>query len=136
MPPAELEEIIRNYPNVAEAAVIGIPHDKYGEVPRAYIVPQQGATVDCDKLISYVKEKVAPYKQIAGGVTVVDSIPKNASGKILRRELKLQYQTRGWKKNNSNFQGESGRSKKKGDEEKGLINILVIMKNGSFYAII
>lgn len=56
------------------------------------MVPQQGARIDCDKLLDYVKEKVAPYKQLQGGINVVKDIPKNASGKILRRELKLQYQ--------------------------------------------
>lgn len=90
--PAELEEIIRDFPNVSEAAVIGIPHDQHGEVPRAYIVPQKGQKVDSEKLVSFVKDKVAPYKQISGGICIVDSIPKNPSGKILRRELKLQYQ--------------------------------------------
>lgn len=91
--PAELEEIIRDFPNVSEAAVIGIPHEQLGEVPRAYVVPKQDAKVDSDKLFTYVKEKVAPYKQLAGGISIVASIPKNASGKILRRELKLQYQS-------------------------------------------
>lgn len=91
MAPAELEEIIRDFANVADAAVIGVPHDSLGEVPRAFVVPQQGTKIDCDKLLNYVKEKVAPYKQLAGGVSIVDNIPKNASGKILRRQLKLQY---------------------------------------------
>lgn len=77
---------------MAEAAVIGIPDSTLGEAPRAYVVPQQGAIVDCDKLMQHVKEKVASYKQLAGGISVIDSIPKNASGKILRKELKLLYQ--------------------------------------------
>lgn len=91
--PAELEEIIRNFPNVAEAAVIGIPHPTLGEAPRAYVVPQEGAKIDSDRLKNYVKEQVAPYKQLAGGIAVVDSIPKNATGKILRRQLKLLYES-------------------------------------------
>lgn len=90
MAPAELEEIIRDFPNVAEAAVLGIPHDQLGEVPRAYVVVQPSSTIDCNKLSSYVKENVAPYKQLA---TIVSSIPKSLSGKILRRELKLQHQS-------------------------------------------
>lgn len=90
--PAELEEIIRNFPNVSEAAVIGIPHSLLGEAPRAYVVPQEGTQIDCEELMRHVKEKLAPYKQLAGGISVVESIPKNASGKILRRELKQQYQ--------------------------------------------
>lgn len=62
-----------------------------GEVPKAFVVPKSNSIIDCEKLQKYVKEKVAPYKQLSGGVTVIDSIPKNPGGKILRRELKLQY---------------------------------------------
>lgn len=89
--PAELEEIIRDYPDVEEAGVIGIPHSSLGEAPKAFVVLKPGAKIDCDKLMKYVKNKVAPYKQLVGGVSVVDSIPKNATGKILRRELKSQH---------------------------------------------
>lgn len=95
MAPAELEEIIRDFPNVAEVAVIGIPNSALGEAPRAYVVPQPNAKIDCDKLFDYVKGKVAPYKQLVGGIIIVDSIPKNMNGKILRREIKLQYQASG-----------------------------------------
>jgi 4-coumarate--CoA ligase len=87
-----LEEIIRDFPDVEDAAVIGIPHQTQGEVPRAYIVPKQGKNVDAARLEEFVAEKVAPYKRLRGGVEVVGSIPKNASGKILRRMLKEQYE--------------------------------------------
>ncbi|XP_063927734.1 uncharacterized protein LOC135140922 [Zophobas morio] len=90
--PAELEEIIRDFPNVDDAAVIGVPHPSQGEAPRAYIVPKKNTKVDTKKLEEYVKEKVAHYKQLKGGVTIVDSIPKNASGKIMRRSLQLDYE--------------------------------------------
>ncbi|XP_028142629.1 probable 4-coumarate--CoA ligase 3 isoform X1 [Diabrotica virgifera virgifera] len=89
--PAELEEIIRDHPSVAEAAVIGIPHPLSGEVPRAYIVPKKDKTVDLEELDQYVSNKVAKYKKLSGGIQVVDVIPKNPSGKILRRKLKENY---------------------------------------------
>lgn len=89
--PAELEEIIRGFDGVGDCAVIGVPHELYGEVPRAYIVPKAQTKIDCNKLNSYVSSKVAQYKQLKGGIAVTDSIPKNASGKILRRQLKLQF---------------------------------------------
>lgn len=92
--PAELEEIIRAFPNVTDAAVIGVPHEISGEVPRAYVVPKQGTDLKVDKLQEFVAEKVAAYKQLKGGVEVVASIPKNASGKILRRQIKLEYQNK------------------------------------------
>ncbi|KAJ8913435.1 hypothetical protein NQ315_017179 [Exocentrus adspersus] len=90
--PAELEEIIRDFPDVVDAAVIGIPHGSHGEVPRAYVVARQGTKINEEKLKEFVNSKVAPYKQIRGGVALVDDIPKNAAGKTLRRELKQLYE--------------------------------------------
>ncbi|CAH1173699.1 unnamed protein product [Phaedon cochleariae] len=90
--PAELEEIVRNFPDVTDAAVIGVPDPKVGEVPRVYIVTRPGAKIDFDKLNEHVNSKVANYKQLKGGICVIDSIPKNATGKILRRELKMIYE--------------------------------------------
>lgn len=72
--------------------MIGIPHQIYGESPRAYIVPRVDSKIDVKKLNDYVNSKVAPYKQLKGGISVVDSIPKNASGKILRRQLKVMFE--------------------------------------------
>ncbi|XP_025829782.1 probable 4-coumarate--CoA ligase 3 [Agrilus planipennis] len=90
--PAELEELIRDHPQVEDAAVIGIPHENYGEVPRAYVIPKKGAKIDAEKLNEYLTPKVTSYKLLRGGVSVVDSIPKNAAGKILRRNLKKLYE--------------------------------------------
>lgn len=90
--PAELEEIIRNYEGVADACVIGVPHEFYGEVPRAYVVQKNGTTVDSNKLSEYVASKVTSFKKLEGGVALVDAIPKNASGKLMRRQLRLMYE--------------------------------------------
>lgn len=92
MAPAELEEVLRDNPKVADAAVIGIPHDAHGEVPRAYVVLKPDAFIKPEALHSFVSTKVAPYKALRGGIVFVDAIPKTPSGKILRRQLKLQYQ--------------------------------------------
>lgn len=89
--PAELEELLRDHPAVADAAVVGQPHPISGEVPRAFIVKKTNAKVTEDDLKKHVEEKVAVYKKLDGGVTFLDSIPKNASGKILRRQLKQEY---------------------------------------------
>lgn len=89
--PAELEELLRDHPAVADAAVVGQPHPISGEVPRAFIVKKKTSNVTEDDLKNYVAEKVAVYKKLDGGVTFLDSIPKNASGKILRRQLKEEY---------------------------------------------
>ena len=90
VPPAELEEILRSHPDIADAAVIGIPDEKSGEVPRAFVVSKNSEVSEKD-IKDYVAKKVAKYKRLEGGVEFVTSIPKNATGKILRRELKKRY---------------------------------------------
>lgn len=79
VPPAELEEILRDHPDIADAAVIGIPHDTSGEVPRAYVVTKNTKLTE-QMVKDYVKKKVAHYKKLAGGVEFIESIPKNATG--------------------------------------------------------
>nr|XP_012229595.1 PREDICTED: 4-coumarate--CoA ligase 1-like isoform X2 [Linepithema humile] len=88
VPPAELEALLRSHPDVEEAAVIGIPHARYGEVPKAFVVASKNKKPTEDDIKNFVKEKVSDYKELTGGVTFVNEIPKNASGKILRSKLK------------------------------------------------
>ncbi|XP_066592027.1 uncharacterized protein [Prorops nasuta] len=89
--PAELEALLRTHPDVEEAAVIGIPDEKSGEVPKAFIVPKKGKKPAEDDIQNFIKGKVSEFKEIRGGVTLVDSIPKNQTGKILRSHLKLRF---------------------------------------------
>lgn len=90
-----MEGIIRSYPLIRDAAVIGIPHPRYGEVPRAYVVVKKGQSLKSRELEEFVANKVVQYKHLAGGVQILNAIPKNSSGKILRKELKKQYQETG-----------------------------------------
>ncbi|KAL9187976.1 hypothetical protein ACHAXT_006354 [Thalassiosira profunda] len=88
--PAELEELLLTNENVQDAAVVPIPDEEAGELPRAYVVLKPSADpkkVTGDSLKEWVKEKVVPYKRIAS-VKFVTEIPKSASGKILRRLLR------------------------------------------------
>ncbi|KAH8174891.1 AMP-binding enzyme domain-containing protein [Sarocladium implicatum] len=87
--PAELEGILASHPAVSDAAVLGVPSNGT-EVPKAYVVraPDVSNPVTEQALIQYVKEKVAPHKQLRGGVEFIDIIPRSPAGKILRRKLR------------------------------------------------
>ncbi len=85
--PAELEAVLLTHPDVADAAVVGTPDPDAGEVPSAFVVVRPGASVDQENIKSFVAGQVASFKQIRH-VTFVESIPKSASGKILRRLLR------------------------------------------------
>jgi acyl-CoA synthetase (AMP-forming)/AMP-acid ligase II len=89
--PAELEGILLSHPSVADAAVIGVPDEEAGEIPKAFVVLKSEATAA--QLIAFVGERVAPYKKIRR-VEFIDQIPKSASGKILRRVLLEQERMR------------------------------------------
>ncbi|KAJ2951630.1 hypothetical protein O0L34_g13788 [Tuta absoluta] len=88
--PAELETIVRTHSKVLDCGVIGIPDAKTGEQPKALVVIQPNQTVKPEEILEYVNSKVAAYKKLKQ-VQFVDAIPKNAAGKILRKELKAKY---------------------------------------------
>lgn len=91
VPPAELEAVIRQHPMVLDAAVVGVPHEINGEAPRAFVVVKPDGAVTEEELKEFVAERVAKFKHLEGGVRFLESIPKNASGKILRREIKEKF---------------------------------------------
>ena len=84
--PAELEEVLCLHDQVDDATVIPVEDEDAGELPRAYVVKKTESDVTEQQILDWVSERVAPHKKIRGGVVFVDSIPKTASGKILRRE--------------------------------------------------
>jgi acyl-coenzyme A synthetase/AMP-(fatty) acid ligase len=88
--PAELEGILRGHPGVADAAVVGVPNQRSGEVPKAFIVAKEPKLTEED-VKKFVAEKVSEHKHLVGGVEFVTTIPKNPAGKILRRKLKEMY---------------------------------------------
>lgn len=89
VPPAELEALLITHPEVNDVAVIGIPDESAGELPKAFIVRSPGSEVTAEDLQAFVAEHVASYKHIRL-VEFIDEIPKSASGKILRRLLRDQ----------------------------------------------
>merc|ERR1712079_411674 len=77
------------YDETKQFAVVGVPDERLGESPRAYVI-RKNANVSEQSIIDYVAERVAPHKKLGQGVMFVESLPKNQTGKILRRELKAQ----------------------------------------------
>ncbi|VVC29735.1 AMP-binding, conserved site,AMP-binding enzyme, C-terminal domain,AMP-dependent synthetase/ligase [Cinara cedri] len=91
--PAELEALLLTHPDIEDAAVIGLPNISAGELPMAFIVKSQNSTLSEEDVVLFVHRQVSAQKRLRGGVQFVNSIPKNPSGKILRRVLKKLINT-------------------------------------------
>jgi acyl-CoA synthetase (AMP-forming)/AMP-acid ligase II len=89
--PAELEALLLTHAQIADAAVIGVRADDGEEVPKAFVVRQAAAGLGDEDVMEFVAERVAPFKRVRF-VEFIDVIPKSASGKILRRELRARGQ--------------------------------------------
>ncbi|MGB3734062.1 MAG: AMP-binding protein [Ilumatobacter sp.] len=85
--PAELEALIITHPKVADVAVIGVPDDEAGELPKAFVTPVEGETVTLEEIQELVGAHLVSYKQVKI-LELIDAIPKSAAGKILRKELR------------------------------------------------
>jgi long-chain acyl-CoA synthetase len=84
--PAEVESVLLTHPDVVEAGVLGVPHPHHGEAVKAYVVAAPGSQLDEDALIDYSMDYLARYK-CPTKVIFVDALPRNAAGKLIRREL-------------------------------------------------
>ena len=81
--PAEVERVLREHPAVADVAVVGVPHPRWGETPVAFVV---GAAAE-HELIEHCRAHLASYKKPTA-IHFVTSLPRNAAGKVLKRELR------------------------------------------------
>lgn len=88
--PAEVENALFHHPDVADVAVIGVPHEKWGEAVKAIVVAKPGREVSERALIEHARSRIAGFK-VPKSVDFVAAIPRNAAGKILRRELRKPY---------------------------------------------
>jgi acyl-CoA synthetase (AMP-forming)/AMP-acid ligase II len=84
--PAEVEQVLVRHESVSEAAVIGVPDNRLGEVGKAFVVPRTNTTPTEDELVAWCKERLAGYK-VPRTVVLVDSLPRNATGKVDKKVL-------------------------------------------------
>jgi acyl-CoA synthetase (AMP-forming)/AMP-acid ligase II len=85
--PAEIENLLARHPAIERVAVVGLPDARLGEVGWAYVVPRAGSAVRPDDIIDWARSEMANYK-VPRQIVLVTDLPVNASGKVLRRELK------------------------------------------------
>ena len=88
--PAEVESAIYGHPDVLEVAVIGVPDEKWGEAVKAVCVPKPGMQIDVESVMAWARERIAGFK-VPRSVDVIEALPRNASGKILRKDLRAPY---------------------------------------------
>ncbi|XP_014261977.1 4-coumarate--CoA ligase 1-like [Cimex lectularius] len=86
--PTELELALLEHKAIAEVAVIGVPHEIYGEVPKAFVVKNKGYDISENEIISLLRSEHSSYKQLRGGVEFIEQLPKSPSGKILKKKLR------------------------------------------------
>ena len=85
--PAEVEQVLARLDGVVESAVVGVPDERLGEVGRAFVVRRQGSDLDERAVLAHARERLANFK-VPRGITFVDDLPRNPSGKVLKRELR------------------------------------------------
>lgn len=85
--PVEVEEVLYQIPEILEAAVLGIPHEVLGEVPKAYVVMKEGKSLTEGEILNYCSKQLAKFK-IPTAIEFMDELPRNASGKVLKQSLR------------------------------------------------
>jgi fatty-acyl-CoA synthase len=88
--PAEVENVLYQLEQVAEAAIIGVPDDRWGEAGKAVLVLKPGQALDADAVIAHCLTNLAKFK-VPASVEFSDALPRNATGKVLKRTLREQY---------------------------------------------
>jgi acyl-CoA synthetase (AMP-forming)/AMP-acid ligase II len=89
--PRDIEEIVVQHPDVQEAAVFGIPHEKWGETPIAAVTLLKSASITAEALKDWINARVAAKFQRVSEVVVMEDFPRNVAGKILKRVMREPY---------------------------------------------
>ena len=90
--PAEIENLMLRHPRIAQVAVIGVPDERLGEVAKAFVVLQPGPPIDAADIIEWARGELANYK-VPREVEFLDALPVNATGKVVKDELRAQSET-------------------------------------------
>ncbi|ERN53843.1 class I adenylate-forming enzyme family protein [Alkalihalophilus marmarensis] len=88
--PVEVEEVLYEIPELLEAAVVGVPDEVLGEVPKAFVVLKEGVDLEEEEILHFCKKRLAPYK-LPKEIERIESLPRNASGKVLKTNLRAHY---------------------------------------------
>jgi acyl-CoA synthetase (AMP-forming)/AMP-acid ligase II len=89
--PSDLEAVLREHPDVAEASVVGVPSEAWGETPVAWVVKKPGAAIADAALLAWFNARVGKTQRLSA-LRFIDSLPRSAIGKVLKRELRDRYQ--------------------------------------------
>ena len=84
--PSEVEDLLAGFPGVSEVAVVGVPDEEFGQRMRAFVVAEPGASLTGEQLQEHVHDNLARYK-VPRDIEFVDALPRNATGKVLKRQL-------------------------------------------------
>jgi acyl-CoA synthetase (AMP-forming)/AMP-acid ligase II len=88
--PAEIERVMAEHSQIQDVAVIGVPDERWGEVPKAVVVAKPGATIDTEQLLAWCRERLASFK-CPKTVDLIAELPRNPTGKVLKKDLRRPY---------------------------------------------
>jgi acyl-CoA synthetase (AMP-forming)/AMP-acid ligase II len=88
--PAEIERVLAEHPSIQDVAVIGVPDERWGEVPKAVVVARPGAAIDTPEVLAWCRERIAGFK-CPKTIDVLAELPRNPTGKILKKDLRKPY---------------------------------------------